>query len=201
MHYINFVFENDNEILHCGPVEEEDAQYLRRAIATLRPLSEEDYINGPAVVLGTMARFSYVLEGDAVYWCVEWDPGMIIVRFSPSQPLAWTALRSPNPGFGGREPTAEDLANASDDEDEHNSQYTLVFRPWDAQFDAQEREWYSFVPAPEEVPQRFEAAMARANALGEKIGELANEDGWRERCIANVQQWCGDGIRLKQTPD
>jgi hypothetical protein len=194
MQYVNFVFENDEQILHCAPVEEEDAVYLQRAIATLRPLSDDEYLNGPVAVLNTLGRYSYVLDQDAVYWLIEWAPGLIII--SPSQPLAWTALRSPRPGFGGREPTADDLADY--DDEAHDSQYTLVFRPWDAQFDAQDREWYSFAPAPEEVQTRFETALAKANELGEKVEEIAKDEGWFERCKQNLKDWCGDGIRLKQ---
>ena len=197
MQYVNFVAGDDeNEIPHCGPVAEEDAQYLRRAIATLRPLSDEDYVNGPAIILGTMARFSYVLDGDAVYWCVEWEPGLIIVRFSPTQPLAWTALRSPNPEFGGRQASDDEWEDY--DEDGPNSQYTLVFQSWDAQFDAQEREWRAFVPAPPEVQERFEAALARANDLGEQVEQLAKNKAWGDRCLENLKRWCGKGIRLSQ---
>lgn len=197
MQYINFVIDkHDNEVMHCGPVDDVEVEYLRRAIETLRPLSDDEYINGPAIILGTMARYSYVLDGDTVYWCVEWDPGMIILRFAPQQPLAWTVLRSPVPDFGGRPATEEELD--AYDEDEHNSQYTLVFTPWDAQFDAQEREWGSFVPAPPAVEARFQAAMARANELGDKVEALHEADNtWRDRAMHKLERLCGEGLRLE----
>ncbi len=198
MQYINFVADKDDEeVMHCGPVEEVDAAYLRRAIATLRPLADDDYINGPAIILGTMARFSYVLDGDAVYWCIEWDPGLIIVRFAPQQPLAWTVLRSPVPGFGGRPETDEDWDNY--DEDGPNSQYTLVFTPWDAQFDAHDLQAGHFTPAPADVQARFASAMSRANALGDQVIALHEADPtWRDRAQRKLEKLCGKGLQLLQ---
>ena len=106
MQYVNFVYgdsEDAEAVLHTAPVAEEDAAYLERVIPHLRPLSDEDYMNGPAVALRTMAKSSYVLRGEELFWCVEWDPGLIVVRLIPGQPMAWAAIRSPVPNFGGRE--------------------------------------------------------------------------------------------------
>ena len=54
----------------------------------------------PAAILHTFARYSYIIYRNNVYWCAEWEPGLIVVRFSPDGSLAWTALRSPIPNFG-----------------------------------------------------------------------------------------------------
>ena len=131
--------------MHTAPVADDDAAYLSRIVAELRQLSDDEYTDGPAVLLSAFARHSYVLDGAEVYWCVEWDPGLIVVRFSARDELSWAAIRSPVPNFGGR--AADDDECEEYDEDAANPQYNLVFIPWDAQFDAQLRQWDLFVPA------------------------------------------------------
>src|SRR5690242_6792961 len=102
MQYVIFVYtENGEGVPHTAPVPDSDAEYLRRAALTMRPLSDEEYSNGPLCILHTLAKYSYVLDGSDVYWCVEWEPGLIAVRFSPDGAMQWTALRSPVPDFGG----------------------------------------------------------------------------------------------------
>jgi hypothetical protein len=198
MQYVNFAYEDSDEsTLYTGPVPENDAAYLRQAATHLQPLSDEEYMTGPAVILHTMAKFSYVLDGDELYWCVEWQPGLLVVKMTPEGDLQWVALRSPIPNFGGREPLPED-----GDPDEYDSgdnpQYNLIFTPWDAQFDKQEREWKSFVPADAEVQARFEKALARVNALGDVMeSRYAGDDSWRKVCKENLKKWAGEGVRLK----
>jgi hypothetical protein len=178
-------------------LESEEAAYLKRIATELRPLSEEDYINGPAFVVHTLAKYSYVLDGPIVYWCIEWKTGLIVVRFSPNDDMAWAAIRSPVPGFGNREATEAEWDQY--DEDARNPQYHLIFDPWDAQFDAQKREWKAFVPADAEICSRFELALVRPNQLSELIEQRFSRDldAWVERCKSNLNSWCGDGIRLK----
>jgi hypothetical protein len=199
MQYVIFVYgDGDKSTLHTGPVSDFDAAYLRKAATHLKPLSDEQYLTGPAVILQTAARFSYVLDGRDLYWCIEWDPGLVVVRMSPDQALQWVALRSPVPNFGGRDPLPEDGDPDEYDEDEENPQYNLVFRPWDAQIDEEYRERRSFVPANEEVQTQFENALARVNVLGDVIESRigADREGWSERCKQNLEQWCGEGVRL-----
>ncbi len=199
MQYVNFVYEDgDDPTLHTGPVPDSDAAYLRQAAAHLKPLSDEEYMTGPAAILHTLAKCSYVLEGDALYWCMEWDPGLIIVKMVPDAEMAWVALRSPIPNFGGREPLPEDGDPDEYDYDD-NPQYNLIFTPWDAQFDEQDREWASFVPADSEVQARFERALARANALADVLESRysADHNHWLQLCQDNLHQWTGDGVRLK----
>lgn len=197
MQYVNFVHEGDGEpLLHTGPVPAPDAEYLRKAAAHLKPLSDEQYMTGPACILHTLAKFSYVLDGEDLYWLVEWAPGLLVVKMSPDRELQWVALRSPVPNFGGREPLPDD----SDEYDEDNNpQYNLIFTPWDAQFDQQDREWAAFVPANNDVQTRFENALARVNALGTTIETryAGDSDGWFTRCKQNLRQWCDEGVRLK----
>lgn len=196
MLYITFVSLDETEVPHSGPIDDDDEAYLRQIIATLRPISDEEYMNGPAIFLHTFAHYGYVLDGETVYWCVEWDPGLVVIRFSPDQPLSWSAIRSPVPTFGGREAAPEDLLHY--DEDAENPQYNLVFTPWDAQFSAQKREWCRFVPADADVQARFARALDHVNSLGDVMerrfsGESA---AWMDRCKRNLNEWCGEGIRL-----
>lgn len=99
-----------NEVMLTAPLEDGDLRYLTtHIIPNLRPLSSDEYIHGPAVLLYTVARYSYVLYQSDVYWCAEWEPGLIVVRFTPDGPMAWAALRSPIPNFGGRAADPKDL--------------------------------------------------------------------------------------------
>jgi hypothetical protein len=198
MQYFITVFEADEAgTPYTAPVPEGDAEYLRRATATLRPLTAEEYVSGPLVILHTMAKYSYVLDGSEVFWCVEWDPGLIVIRLSPDGTLQWTALRSPVPNFGGRDATEAEMEEF--DEDADNPQYNLIFDPWDAQFDAEEREWKSFVLASQDEITQFEAAIAHANQFGEVNKALPAGDrrAWSDRCVKNLEDWAGEGIRLK----
>ena len=188
----------DSPALYTGPVPESDATYLRQAAAHLKPLSEDDYMTGPAVLLHTMAKHSYVLDDRNLYWCVEWDPGLLVIRMAPDQTMSWVALRSPVPDFGGREPLPQDGA-PGDYKHEDNPQYNLIFTPWDAQYDEQKRECGSFVPADVDIEARFEDALSCVNALGSVMESRYSEDTdrWIELCKQNLKKWCGDGVRLK----
>lgn len=199
MQYVNFVYEDSDEpTLHTAPVPEGDAAYLRLAFAHLKPLTDEEYMNGPAAILRTMAKYSYVLDGDELYWCVEWDPGLLIVKLAPDTKMEWVALRSPDPNFGGREPLPED-GDPDDNDCDDDPQYNLIFTPWDAQYDKQDREWGSFVPADNQVQTRFENALAHVNALGSVMESRfsSDSDSWFQLCKANLKKWSGEGVRLK----
>jgi hypothetical protein len=197
MQYVNFVYGDDDETeLHTAQVPDADSAYLEQVIAILSPLSAEDYMNGPAVILHSMAKYSYVLDGDTLYWCAEWQPGLLVVRFSPNGEMAWASIRSPVPDFGGRDADkAEwDAYNVEAD----NPQYNLVFDSWDAQFDDQQRTWKSFVPADSDVQDRFRAGLSRVNELGELMEKRFSQDvkSWADLCKKNLRSWCGDGVRL-----
>ncbi|MEM7246563.1 MAG: hypothetical protein AAF533_14525 [Acidobacteriota bacterium] len=194
MKYLFFVFgDDDSSTLHEAPVDESDAAYLDRVAPLLEPLPHEDYSSGPMVILQTGAKSSYVLDGERIYWCVEWDPGLVVIRFSPDGDMAWTALRSPVPHFGGRDASEEEMDDW--DEDADNPQYNLIFRPWDAQFEEIDREGMNAIPADAATAAAFEAAVATANRLNEEQGSSTDDD-WRQRCLANLEARCGDGIRL-----
>src|SRR4051812_27723301 len=93
--YVIFVDQGEEEgVMLTAPLEGGDRDYLVNGIVpTMRPLSDEDYLQGPAAILHTLAKYSYILFRGDVYWCVEWEPGLLVVRFSPDGTMAWSALR------------------------------------------------------------------------------------------------------------
>src|SRR5262245_22318209 len=128
MYLIGAEYEGKTQLLSALVPELERHYLIDNILPTMRPLSDAAYMLGPAVILGTFARYSYLLFDRAVYWCVEWEPGLVVVRFSGEGGMAWTAIRSPVPGFGGRTPLQEDLD--AYDETADNPQYNLVFTAW-----------------------------------------------------------------------
>ncbi len=182
--------------MYTAPVDQDDAEYLRKAAETLQPLSPEAYMNGPAAILHMLSRYSYVLDGNDVYWCVEWLPGMIMIRFSRGGQMAWTALRSPVPDFGGRTPTKAD--KEAYDADALNHQVNIVFEPWTAQFDEDDRSAKGFRRADAKIEATFEAALSRVNEIGEQIETEHGDDleAWVYRGEEEVAKMVGDGIRI-----
>jgi hypothetical protein len=193
-----YVISVDDTLLTAPPERDDFRYFMDHVLPNLRQISDEDYVQGPAVILHTLARYSYILYCGDVYWCAEWEPGLIVVRFSPDGSLAWTALRSPIPDFGGRKATAEEERDY--DEDAENHQYNLVFRAWDAQFDEFWRKERSFQPASARAVGLYEAALAHANEFGEQMQARYSDDGkfsrWTERCKRNLHKWAGEGIRV-----
>ncbi|MCA9802302.1 MAG: hypothetical protein KC777_09960 [Cyanobacteria bacterium HKST-UBA02] len=189
--------ESDQSAMYAAEVPAADAKYFKKVIENLKPLSEEDYMTGPAVILHSMARFSYILDNDDVYWCIEWPPGLVVVRFGKNGTMAWTSVRSLVPGFGGRDSDDEDDLPELEDEDE-NPQYNLVFHPWDAQFDAEELESSNFEPAGDSIRQAYEKAMSRVEELGGIMQERYESEfkDWIEVCQQNLERWTGEGIRV-----
>lgn len=198
MRYLIFVDDgNEQQKMYEGPVNELDCRYLANVVApTLRPLKAEEYEQSFAAILHTFARFSYILSGEDVYWCVEWSPGLIVVRFSPNGAMAWSALRSPVPEFGGRVPLQTDVE--SYDEDAENHQYNLVFSAWDAQFDEKYREWGKFLPASQEAIIAHGAALGIVNSLGEQLKKKYSNSfqEWAKECRNNIDRLAGEGLRL-----
>lgn len=199
MRYLIFVGDGEDESAtpYAAPVPATDRAYLRRALATLRPLSDEQYASAHAAILNTLARFSYVVDDGNVYWCVEWAPGLVIVRLGPGT-MAATALRSPNPEFGGRQPTPEDLA-ADYDEDDENPQYDLVFRAWDSQFDDDDRRENRFKRADARTVAAFQEVIARLDELATRVvpDDATARRAWHSQCLRNLEAWAGEGLRLR----
>jgi hypothetical protein len=199
--YVIFVDQKDKQgVMLTAPVEDGDREYfVRGIIPALRPLSDGDYIHGPAIILHSLARYSYVVCGTDVFWCAEWDPGLIVARFSPGGAMAWTALRSPIPNFGGRKPNAKDARDY--DEDAENHQYNLVFKAWDAQFDEDWRRLRGFKRADTKTGKVYRAALEHVQTLGTQVQAryLGKEtfDRWAQECKRNLARWTGEGIRVR----
>jgi hypothetical protein len=189
MKYIIFIDHQGKEnVMFAGDVGKGDAAYLTKTVVPkLRPLSNKAYMEGPAAILHTMAKYSYVLDGDTVYWCCEWNPGLLVIRFSPDGKMKWASFKSPHPNFGGRKASKKELAAFEGHEDDDNPQYNLIFDAWDAQFEEIDREYRKFKPATSATRKKFDAATARANKLGEKLQSLYGDDEkayntWMKRC-------------------
>ena len=190
--------QGQEDVLQEAPVAEADKRYLR-AIAeqAMKTLSDEEYMHSLAVLLQSFARSSYILDGDDLYWCVEWDPGLLVIKFSPNAPIAWAAVRSPIPEFGGRVPRQEDID--AYDEDAENHQYNLVFSAWDAQFSERERAWRAFGPAMASTITAQEKALQRVNDLGRQLQARYSDsrDQWASTCKANIVQMAGAGAHIQ----
>lgn len=186
MHYV--IFENERRDVLLRSLEQEEEDYMRDVvIPALRPLSIDEYLNGPAVIAHTLARWSYVLDEGDLFWCVEWDPGLLVVRFSSDGGrLSWCAIRSLNPEFGGRVASEEELD--AFDEDAHDSQYELVFTAWDAQHawhpvhDPDARDGFAAASPPDHL--RCGRAFAQLDVLGSELKTRFGNDmgAWFERC-------------------
>ena len=180
LYVIDAFGEDDETTTLTRPVDAVDVEYLReKVIPVLHPLSVDEYSFGPAAILHTAAPHSYVLDGTVVYWCVEWAPGLLVIRFAPDGEMAWAALKSPVPGFGGREATEAEWD--AYDEDAENPQYNLVFDAWDDIFD-QEREAWEPISASDLAA--YTAALAPVNRLSEalKLQWESRSEEYLERC-------------------
>lgn len=198
--YVIFVEQGEERVMYAAPLDSDDANYFQNCvIPNLQPLSDEEYGNGPAAILHTLARFSYILHKNCVYWCIEWRPGLIVVYFSPDRSMAWTALRSPIPDFGRRVPTEEDLRDY--DADAINNQRNLVINAWDAQFDEDDRAFRGFTQADETTLREYQKAFEHVDALSEQLearySDSAEFQQWMAQAKSNLTQWAGEGIRVK----
>lgn len=158
-----------------------EVDYLRSVvIPRLRPLSEDEYVNGPHAIVATMARWSYILSSHYLYWCIEWDPGLLVICFSPDGQMQWCALRSPDPQFGGRRASPAEID--AFDEDQPNPQYHLVFEALDSQFEPREDKGWKLASAVE--VRAWRAAIFRANVIGHKVEALTEQQRseWLARC-------------------
>ena len=187
MKYILTVFEGEKEELVVKPVPRESVDYLRYVVfPALQPLSDEEYMYGPAAILRTFAHFSYILDGEVLYWCIEWEPGLLVIEMSPSGKMRWSSHKSLNPRFGGREASEEEIANY--DEDEPNHQYYIVFDAWDAQFEEIYRD--DCVPIDDKTKALYESALQHANHLGDELARrYPDKEGiekWKEKSKASI---------------
>ena len=194
MHYILPELDACPGGIRLGPIPEDRAEYLRRAWGQARDLPLATYLESMVAIPCCAAKTSYLVEGDFLGWCVEFVPGLLVVRFHDHGAMDWVALRSPCPSFGGREATPEDME--AYDEDAPNLQYRLIYDAWDAHFDAERAEDRGFHcprTVDEEAAVRFyQRAIDRLNALAPP---LDSADAVR-RCLDRIEELAGAGIAL-----
>ncbi len=175
----------DTEELMEGPVRETEELYLRRGVLpALQPVDDDFYRRNLAPILGTLARWSYVVLDDRVFWLIEWDPGLLVVELGGPGKVRFVAVRSPIPEFGRRSPQPLDLELWDEAIEDDNRQYRLVFDAWDAQFDSQHRKCKMFEPILKETRAIYVPAVESMNDLE----PIRWPKGYRPEF--------GDGIRL-----
>ena len=70
--YVVHVWSAGVRTSYTQPLPDRSAAYLAETVRpALVPLADDDYLSGPAAILSTPARSSYVLLDDEVLWCVE----------------------------------------------------------------------------------------------------------------------------------
>jgi hypothetical protein len=179
------------------PVRPPYAQYLREELVPrFQPLSLDQFLGGPNGILTTAARWSYVLDGEAVNWCIEWEPGLLVVNVT-SDSMHWAARRSPNPEFGGRSATAAEIeqydAWVQSWERQHPftppPQYGLVFDAWDDVISQSFGEWQ---PASESQSQTARKIFDRldefAHGMPREMGTYCDRiEAWRRSDFWNMR--------------
>lgn len=180
MQYIAFAEDMDRgEVMLCAPVRLRERDYLQEVVVpALQPLSVEDYANGPAAILQIEARWSYILDGRVAYWCIEWPPGLLVLRFAAATPMQWAAITVA--------PTT--AAPAAYDESADEPSYRLIYEAWDAQFEGGVRDGWR--EAPEAVVEDFELALERVRQIEDELEARYGDDTaafnrWLQACQAN----------------
>ena len=124
---VHYLIHADGRAYH-GEVRPSSQEYLRRfVLPNLQAIPDALYTGGLLAVQHSLAKSVYLVEGEDLYWLIEWSPGLIVVRVRPEGPLEAAALRSPIPTFGGREPLPDE---DPDHDPEINHQYNLIFDAW-----------------------------------------------------------------------
>lgn len=183
-HYIVTDHAGQSEVAMVKPLENILAQYMRKQVLPLmKPLSKDDYLYGPAAILGAEAAYSYLLDGSVVYWCVEWDPGLLVIRFDDKGKMAYAALQALNPLFGNRTATLADIK--AYEERECDQQVELVYQGYDAQFEDADRTGWVIATRP--FRRAFDTAIEFVNVMHEKLEDGFGDDeakvlAWQARC-------------------
>ena len=201
MKYIIWVTQDDEtEKMYAAPVDKIEKEYfIKEIIPSLQPISQDFYTESFVVILQTLARWSYILYDEKIYWCIEWDPGLIVLEIQKNGTLQALALRSPNPSFGNRIALAEDLKFQPDYEDYENHQYSLIFDAWDAQFDKEDRKYRKFEPVNKDglEKQHFDKCIIHIDNLAPIVEEKYQQDtkNFMDKCQARIDKWADIGKR------
>ena len=199
MKYLIWVTQKDEiEKMFSAPVSTIDSDYFKREVLpSLTPISQDFYCKSFAAILQTLAKWSYILYQEKLYWCIEWTPGFIVLEFQPDGIIQGAALRSPIPTFGRRTPLPVDLENEFDDELYENHQYNLIFDAWDAQFDKQTRNWKKFLLVSKEDREQYDKCIRYIDNLASKVEELYQQDikNFMQKSFDRIGKWAGEGKR------
>ncbi|PHS31842.1 MAG: hypothetical protein COA95_04975 [Methylophaga sp.] len=147
-----------------------------------------------------MARWSYILYKEKIYWCIEWDPSLIVLEIQQNGVLQAVSMRDPRPSFGGRVPLQADLEFQVDYEDYENHQYNLIFNAWDSQYEEQERKWMKFESVKDNSLEKlhFNKCISHIDNLAPKIEEFYQQDPehFINKCKNRIEKWAGKGKRV-----
>ncbi|MFY7669766.1 hypothetical protein ACOSP6_01625 [Tenacibaculum sp. MEBiC06402] len=196
---MKYIIWDEDDTPLSAEVQIQDKEYFKRyVIPNLKPITENDYIEAFSVILHTAARSAYILFDEKCFWLIEWEPGLIILEFQKEEVINFTALRSPIPNFGGREPLEIDIV-LEEEEDIDNHQYNLIFNAWDAQFDKQHREWYNFKSASQNELKLFNDCLLYADKLGDFTQSKFenNYENYLKTGKKKIQSLAGTGILTK----
>lgn len=188
---------NDSK-LHVGDVSATAAAFIRLHVGqNLSSLDADTYNHGPLGLLSSAVSSVYIMDRDAVLWCTEWEPGLIVVRFSPGDEMRWAAFRDPRPDFADRTP----LPGDSDDDANDNPLYSLIFDGWDAQNGHDPDHDLPLInarPATKDEMARFATAMNGVHAIAFDAPERDTPEfeAWVRRCYATIESFAGEGIRF-----
>jgi hypothetical protein len=186
-HYIVTDHEGQEEVALIKPLENEEISYMRKeVIPRMKPLSKEDYLYGPAAILAAEPAFCYVLDGKHVYWCIEWDPGLLVIRFDDKGKMAYASLQALNPLFGNRTATLKEIQDYEDQG--RDQQVELVYQGYNAQFEDADRTGWTIAARP--FRRTFDTAIEFVNVMHDQLEDGFGDDeakvkAWQVRCEAS----------------
>jgi hypothetical protein len=168
--------------------------YLReQVIPRFRPLPLDQYLSGPNGILTTPARFSYVLDKEAVNWCIEWSPGLLVINVTPDS-MQWAARRSPDPRFGDRSASDAEIKRYEDWEEMWEKEHYPVLQPQrglisDAWNDIMEESFSEWQSASEVQTQTIRRIFNRLDKLAEELTNASDDayEEWRRSSFWNMR--------------
>lgn len=165
--------------------------YIRYYVApSLQPLSDRAYLSQVSPIWTQPNPWSWVLDGETLYWIIQWGRGLLVIAMKNEEPLAFAQIVAADPEFGGRDADAEAVDLFERDEEAQQTadlQYGLVFTGWDAMLDPDAFDDVA-VPATEGVTERHAEAMTRLNAMEASVAEQAESEEWFAAWIGNAAQ-------------
>lgn len=157
---------------------------LQDVIPKLQPLTEEEYMDGPMAIVHTAARYTYVYDsedGGSLLWCIDWKPGILVIRIGCDGALSWAAVQKPC------------VVNPEEWEDIPDPAYILIYDAWDAECgDISDAERSLWAPPSPKVTARYESILQSLNDIAvrrqsawadlDAEGQRAAKLAWLESC-------------------